>query len=861
MPDKQWTIRRHFNRWRRWPWMVLAGVGVAAFAWHLLAPGVATFLGADLATRDEYSSVYSLPVGVASLLVSAIGSISQERRSRRAAQEASGGPVIPAHAGMTSLAVPDVMSAARVRGRGPLITELTDLYRLRGRRAVRVRVLHGMGGSGKTTVALQVAHRLQKRGVTVWWISAAEDTDLQTGMRQLARRLGATASELDRDWADNAPEVLWRRLATHPGRWLLIIDNADDPRLLAPAHETVAARRGWVRPVDTFRGALLVTSRDGDAAGWGDWCRLHPVGMLSPAEGAQVLLDCTDRRAGTEDQAAALAARLGGLPLALGLAGRYLADANRLPLPGAITTFTNYQVALDTEGLAAVFPDPDESPAAAEARRIIARTWELSLTLLAQHSLAPARALLRLLSVLADAPIAYHLILDPAALRASPLFAGTDAARLRDLLHALSALGLLDLNTTDAEPNSAAAHASATLRLHPLIRDASLHHLHTAGQTPPALVLAARLLDLATTHVGAHDDPTTWPIWQLLAPHPLHLLATAAASASPEPEAINHAAAAALRITKYLNVTGLYAIALAQVSMIRDISIQIIGLEHPTALEARDVAADCTGRAGNMVAARDQYLSLLPVFERVLGDDHPKTLKARHNMALWIGEAGDAAGARDHYATLLTTRVRVLGAEHPDTLITEQALASWTGEAGDPVGARDRYLSLLPVFERILGHGHPETLKARHNMALWIGLAGDAAQARDEYAALLPVNARVLGPEHPGALFNRHNLANWTGHAGDPTAARDQLSALLPDRLRILGEEHPHTLMTRYSLAEWTGRAGNATAAYHQLSALLPVMERVMGRQCPEVGSAWQLLASLNSQQEKKPKRSPAIDP
>ncbi|MFI5888795.1 tetratricopeptide repeat protein [Actinoplanes sp. NPDC051513] len=826
-------MRSLFAQWWRWPWMVLAGIGIAALAWRWLAPAVAAYIGADLSTRDQYSSVYALPVGVASLLVSILGPILQARQDRRAAQEASAGPVTPPAPGMASLAVPDVGSAEQVRGRNTLITELVGLYRWRARREPRVRVLHGMGGVGKTTVAVQVAHRVQNRGVTVWWISAAEATDLQTGMRQLARRLGATAQELDRDWADNAPDVLWRRLAAYPRRWLLVIDNADDPRLLAPAHETVAAARGWIRPITAARGALLVTSRDGDPDGWGTWCHLHPVETLSTTDGARVLLGLAGHRAGTEEQAAALAARLGGLPLALTLAGRYLADANRLPLPGAVTTFAAYQAALTADGLTTVFSDPDQPSTSVEARRIIARTWELSLTLLEHRGLATARTLLRLLSVLADAPIPYQLILDPAVLAVSPLFTGIDAAHLRGLLHALGALSLLDLTTNTAEPDPPTGHAVATLRLHPLIRDASLHHLHTVGQAQ-YFALAAQLLDIATTYIGPHNDPAIWPTWQLLAPHPLHLLTSVTASTNPDPEAVKHAVRAALRVTEYLAANGLYTAAMDESNIICETCREILGAEHPIALDVRVTLARWTGFAGNAVAARDQLAALLPLHERILGPEHPDTLTTRHHLARWTGRAGDEIGARDQFAALLSLRERILGAEDPFTLATRVTLAYWTGRTGNAVAARDQYTAVLLLRERILGAEHLDTLSVRASLAYWTGNAGDAVAARDQYTAVLLLRKRILGAEHPQTLTARVNLAYWTGHAGDAVAARDQLAAVLPLRERVSGPQHPQTIDVRAGLARWTGHAGDAVVARDQLAAVLPLRERVSGPEHPD---------------------------
>src|SRR6516165_426471 len=72
---------------------------------------------------------------------------------------------------------------------------------------------------------------------------------------------------------------------------------------------------------------------------------------------------------------------------------------------------------------------------------------------------------------------------------------------------------------------------------------------------------------------------------------------------------------------------------------------RVLGPEHPDTLAARASLARWTGQAGDAAAARDQYAALLPLLDRALGPEHPDTLTTRGNLARWTGEAGDPAGA------------------------------------------------------------------------------------------------------------------------------------------------------------------------------------------------------------------------
>lgn len=326
-------------------------------------------------------------------------------------------------------------------------------------------------------------------------------------MRALGRRLGVADAQLEHG---DAADVIWRHLERRQDPWLLVIDNADDPRVLAGAGTGVAEGRGWLRPVAGDAGMVLVTSRDGSAASWGSWPRRHRLEMLPADPAAAVLADYAGHHPGLggEEEARVLAGRLGGLPLALKIAGSYLAGAAQIPAafadPGVIRTYRAYLDAVQGGELGVVFPVPGGQLTAEQARGLIGRTWELTLDLLDARPLPEARQLLRLLACLADAPIPYQLVLHPRTLTASPPFRDITGARLWQVLTALDDFGLLDLDA-GSEPPAGIPVA----RVHPLVRDTSRP---AAGPDRLSyLELAARLLGRAARagETGLPEDPQT----------------------------------------------------------------------------------------------------------------------------------------------------------------------------------------------------------------------------------------------------------------------------------------------------------------------------------------------------------------
>jgi hypothetical protein len=675
-------------------------------------------------------------------------------------------------------------------GREDLLAELDARLAGREQGGPGVVALCGLGGAGKTSVALKYAHRQLERCEVVWQLAAGEPTALAAGFRELAGRLvGPGAGD---------PVAVVHALLASRADWLLVFDNAPNP----------TAMRQVLPPAGG--GRVVITSQ---YPHWPGRQALEVL-VLDKAVAAGFLLDRTAAAGAEVEQAAeALAGELGGLPLALEQAGAYMTETGR-SIGAYLGLFRERKAELLGRG----------DPAGYDRR--VATTWALAFAQLGQSG--PAAGLLRLVACCAAEDIPLGLLLWP-----RPGLADEFSEQVAPLL-----MPLLDDHLARDE-------AVAGLRRYSLISApqdgrVSVHRLVqtiTLTQLPQNVADAWRRASAALIEAALPDDPedpAAWPAFAALLPH--------------AQAALDLASEGMYKVGNYLGYSGSYAAARDLQRQILGAREASLGAKDRGTLNARASVASWTGLAGDAAAARDQYAALLPVQERALGAEHPSALGARGNLARWTGRAGDPTAARDQYAALLPVQEPVLGAEHPETLTNREYLARWTGEAGDPAAGRDQYAALLPVRERVSGAEHIGTLAARGNLAYWTGEAGDAAAARDQLAALLPVLERVLGAEHPETLTTQAELARWTGETGDPAAARDELAVLLTIRERVLGPEHPDTLATRSNLAYWTGQAGDAAGACDQLAVLLPITERVLGPEHPDTLTARHELARWTGQ-------------
>ena len=417
------------------------------------------------------------------------------------------------------------------------------------------------------------------------------------------------------------------------------------------------------------------------------------------AEGARILLDLAPG-AGTEAEARELAQRLGGLPLALHLAGTHLGSEF-----SDIAGFAAYRAALGRPGAAAALlaADPDTAPGA-DHRTVVMRTWEISLNDLAGVGLAGARPILRLLACYAAAtPIPLWL------LTAHRLEAVLDRGEPPDrILRALARVGLIDRQPTVDQASDVG------IIVHPIVAVSNLSHLDRepagAGPTPADIRRAA--VDLVADAVTRlrHDRPADWPSFKLLTPH-LHALFdnTVTHLADDDLPALLHAAATtadaqgwsgSARASEDLSRAGLTC-------------ADRLGQEHPAILMAWFNLAWAIGSQGRLTEAESLYRRVLDARRRVLGDGYPDTIAARRMLGWAIAEQHRWADAEAVYQRLLNEQADTLGPDDPATLITRDSLAFVTAQQGRWAAAEHAYRQVSALRRRILGSGHPSTLLAR----------------------------------------------------------------------------------------------------------------------------------------------------
>jgi len=625
-------------------------------------------------------------------------------------------------------------------GRESLLARLRSAL-TSGQPAALTQAIHGLGGVGKTQLAVEYAYRHAAEYDLVWWVRAEEPAALAADYAALAAPLNLP----QKDEPDQrlVVQAVRRWLAQNTG-WLLIFDNARRPEDLRP----------YLPPGGA--GHVLVTSR---YSAWRGVANPLTVQVWERAESVAFLL----KRTGQTDETAAdkLAEALGDLPLALAQAGAYV-DATRTSLGDYLDLFQSRRTELWED---------ERSPLGYP--HTVATTWSLAMEQIGQDSPAGVD-LLNLCAFLGPDDIPQTLLSEGGEHLPQPLSATvTDPLAMNKAVAALLQYSLIE-RTEDA------------LSVHRMVQAVTRDRLPGDARRTWAEA-AVRLVDDAL-RLGDTRDVQTWAVCARLLPHALaaarHAEAFQVASEATG-YLLNQAAGYLYGRAEFVEAKALLERALA-------IFEGQLGPEHPQVATAFNNLGLVLKDLGDLAGARAAYERALAIAEAAYGPGHPNVASTVNNLGGVLQDLGDLAGARAHYERALAIFEKVLGADHPNVATLVNNLGSVLQALVDLAEARAHFERALAIWEKQLGPHHPNVATAISNLGVVLQDLGDLAGARAHYERALAIDEAAFGPHHPKVAIRVNNLGLVLRALGDLAGARAAFERALAIDEAAFGPDHPN---------------------------------------------------------------------
>ena len=565
------------------------------------------------------------------------------------------------------------------KGRGEPMERLRQAFAgNRNRRASTFVALHGLGGVGKTRLAIEYGLQ-QEEGYTALLLISARNPELLGS--NLAKLVDPLILDLpEKNARDNEEKInaALNWLERNP-RWFLILDNIDD----APA---VAAMQTLLPKL--VGGDVLVTGR---VANFGAEILKLELDVLDPEDATSFLLERTaeGRRDANDDESLAreLADELGGLALALEQAGAYI-ERRRM-------TFARYleEWHRNRDKVLAWF-----DPAVMHYDASVAVTWQTAVAQLNKG----ARALLELLARLAPEPIP-EFLLDVAI----------PSGAVREPYDAIADIAALSLVTHDK--------VNPEFSIHRLVQDVTRRS--TAAEVSQTR-LAESLNWINSAFSGNPEDVRTWPRLDALAPHAQAVAQYADATGITAPTArlMNQLGGLFKTQARYTEAEPLFCRALA-------IDEKRFGPDHANVAIRLNNLALLLRETNRHAEAEPLFRRALAIDETSFGPDHPKVATDLNNLAELLKATNRHVEAEPLFRRALAIDEESFGPDHANVAIRLINLAWLLRETNRHAEAEPLYRQALAIFEQSFGPDHPNAATGLNNLAVLLRETNRHAEA------------------------------------------------------------------------------------------------------------------------------------
>ncbi|KEP48448.1 nephrocystin-3 protein [Rhizoctonia solani 123E] len=674
-------------------------------------------------------------------------------------------------------------------------------------------VLYGLGGAGKTQLALKFTQLYRSKFSEVFYIDASSANTIEADLASFAVHKKSGKSH------DSAIE--W--LAGCQERWLLILNNADDTSL---------SLQQYFPPCS--HGDILITTRNRQlisyAQGTNAYCQ---IARMALEDGKKLLLKRS--RVAWDDVndklAEAIVTELGSLALAIAQAGAYIC-VHECGLAAYLDMYREYQGELLEQY-------KDLTQKLDDYQWTVFTTWRVSLRKLSPRAVelfyllafmhhdrileeTLRRACLKISSNERVALTEEYLIVERTVidfLSAFRLNGSWYRPAFFSLVTEIRSYSLIDFDPT-----------SGYYSIHPLVHS---WIRTTVGQIHEAERRTTILLALSIDNEFGADDH------EYRAKLVSHIDALSTEFKS-DPNI-------ARKFAMVYDEAGRFQVAKSLREAVVKADKQILGVDHPeTFTDMLDLANACLGN-GELREAEKLHIAVLEGRTRVLGEVHTDTYRAMAYLALTYHDQSRHQEAKVLQVKVLEAAKELLGPEARETLLSQLALATTYQSLGRLYEAKSLFVESVEVQKRVLGASHPATLTTMHNLAGLLELLDELDDAETLAAEVLQARRHISGEDHPDTLSILGVVAGIKWRRGQYEEAAKIQEHLHETQRHTLGELHPQTLCNRANLAcsyQSLGRFVEAEKIYQQV---LEAKTRIHSREYPDMTSNISNLASVYS--------------
>ncbi|KAH7128714.1 hypothetical protein B0J11DRAFT_277234 [Dendryphion nanum] len=615
-------------------------------------------------------------------------------------------------------------------------------------------VVHGLGGIGKTQLAVEFARRHQSRYSGVFWLDGSTETSVKQSFTDMMRRLPR------RELAADGVEMLkhstldvnvavreclqWLSLPSNHG-WLLIFDNVD--RDFYDKNDSQAYNVKSYFPY-ADHGSILITSRLASLQKHGSGVKVGTVAT----EQARAILEMNAGREAKD--ATVLLERLNGLPLALTQAGSYIRETNL-----SATAYAGYYDEMWED----LMKKQGRFPLEEYKDRNVLTTWIMSYEQVQRQS-EEAAGLLKLWGFLDCGELWYGLVAAILKLREKVEIPAWLLKIAESELEFVDAVGLLSRYSLIE-----ATEGSDSYSMHAVLHKWCSQLVQGEEKDGICSVAAG----IVAWNVPSENEVEFW---------------------TKQKRIIAHGVSVSRQMREYsMSPEGRATGASIQPWVFYNLGFLLSGEDRRE--------------------AEKMYLRALQGYEKAWGPEHTSTLMTVNNLGVFYASIGKLDKAEEMYQRALQGKEQTQGLEHTSTLNTVNSLGILYADLGKLDEAEKMYQRALQGYERALGLEHRSTLNTVNNLGILYAKLGKLDRAEEMYQRALQKKEKVLGLNHTSTLNTVNNLGSLYANLGKLDKAKEMYQRALQGKEKILGLEHTSTLSTVNNLGDLYAKLGRLDKA------------------------------------------------
>ena len=647
-------------------------------------------------------------------------------------------------------------------------------------------VLHGMGGTGKSTTALYSIYQpkiIQHYELRLW-LSAA-DSEIQLNNHYYA--LALDFHLVHPDEKINMEEIrniilrhLNQWLEHHSKPWLMVFDNADQ-------YESLKAY------LPSKGGHCLITSRNRE------WTvSLIPIDVMT-SQDAEILLENILQR--KDKDIPALVKELGYLPLALCQAGAY-SRVNKVDLRDYLTTLREQgQILLNS----------DKKLFGKSLPVSMGALWQVTLSTLETKN-PESIVLLKYASLLSPDFIPKEVLASLLAIPTESLNALTTLLENYALLKSLDIENVSVHRLLQTVVRESLEVSEFKSYLMPTME--GLNERCQSGVSLGELNDNRRLalhLSALENIVRLKEERLEWQDvekieWSMLLFNVAHLSNTDA---------------------QYQKALKYYQQSLA-------INKSIYGDNHPAIAHALNNIGAVYEAQDQHAQALEHYQQSLVIDKAIYGDNHPTIARSLNNIGLVYKSQSQYAQALEYYQQSLAIYKATYGDNHSHVAMSLNNIGLVYKEQGQHIQALGHYKQSLVIYSATYGDNHPDVARSLNNIGLVYEAQGQYAQALDGYQKSLIIYKAAYGDNHPNVAKSLNNIGLVYEAQGQYVKALEHFQQSLVINKAVHGDNHSVTARSLNNIGLVYKSQGQYSQALEHFQQSLAIYRATYGDNHPD---------------------------